>query len=222
MTSKLCQRSPGYLLITIVIICWFSLIRSLLNGPSWLPTCLNLLRAGVAGRCCHAPSNSLYLRNEELLRLLHFQMPFMCRLLLYSLCCSVNSHCSKFRSGKTEASVAGPDHLVAGQPSYSRFFINVFPWRACQWTLWSLDACPRVLLPLAFVTITILSSLPFSAASLHTLGHEEGDLSSGLCASTTTVPGTQRCLSRFSIWYSLHSALSVSGWGLSGASCWLV
>lgn len=60
------------------------------------------------------------------------------------------------------------------------------------------------------------SLISLYAASLHALGREEGNVSSGLCASTTTVPGTRRCLSRFSVWYSLHSALSVSGWGLSG------
>lgn len=43
------------------------------------------------------------------------------------------------------------------------------------------------------------SLISLSDASLHALGHEEGDLSSELCASTTTVPGTQRCLSRFSV-----------------------
>lgn len=165
MTSKPYQRSPGYLLIAIVIICWFSLIRSLRNGPSWLPTCSPLPNSPECWGCREVllhPQQLSFPVQWGVANASHFQISFIYRLLLYFLCCSVNPHCSKFRSGETEASVAGPDHLVAGQPSYSRFFINVFPWRGRQWTMWSLDACPRVLLPVAFVAITILSSLPLS------------------------------------------------------------
>ena len=145
----------------------------------------------------------------------------MCRLFFSFLYCGVSNHCSKFRGRETEASASevwivfpGQERLVAIQSSYSRLFLKVLLLRVDLAECWrQRHACSSSFLSVAFIDVTIFSFLHVSPYLISAYILESMKKGRGLFSVSRAwyLPDTQRWLSIFSVWYTLHSALSVSG-----------